>query len=909
MAFGSRASHEIQLLTMDTMTASSSGLRCAGFSCSAEAPDTITADAAIPRALSGLRGRRYNVTMNSPLDEALQELRLTPRFSERITAWKRLPARAGRYAPVPSGLQPALIEALAKRGIGQLYTHQAQAIAATLGGNDVVVVTGAASGKTLCYNLPVLSAMLSEPDAHALYLFPTKALAQDQLAAWQDLSAELLPASTGAVYDGDTPSAQRSTIRRTARVLLTNPDMLHMGILPHHTRWRDLLAGLNYIVLDELHSYRGIFGSHVANVLRRLERICAFYGSFPTFICCSATITNPQQLASQLTGRAVALVDDDASPHGERHVILYNPPVVDVTHGVRRSLILEAASVAHLFLSRELPTIVFSRGRLSTELLLTYLRRADGNPRQAQKRIRGYRGGYLPRQRRSIERGLREGQVLGVVSTNALELGVDIGDLSVCVLAGYPGSIASTWQQAGRAGRRQDESVAVLVGGPSALDQYLLSHTEFLFGRSPERALVAPDNPFLLQSHLKCAAFELPIADEEPLIASDEARALLAQIDADEGVLRHTGQRWYWMSSHYAAQDVSLRTASGDRFTVVNALSGQAIGQVDAPSAPIMVYPGAIYLHEGQSYLVQELNWDDRKAGVVPSDAQYFTDVRVSVKVEVQQQQALAKAGRIWRAQGDVCVRSQPTHFQKIAWYTHEVLDTVLLDLTEQELDTTAYWLYLRGDVVLELRDQGDWTIAPIMSYGPNWAAQRQRARERDGFRCRLCGRTEEGREHDVHHMRPFRTFDYRAGRNANYIMANALPNLITLCPDCHRRVEAAQAVQGTLDGLANLLRALAPLYVMCDAHDIAVTSDLDFAETRSPTVIVYDTVPGGVGLSAALYELHDELLQACLDWVRRCPCEEGCPACVGAPPQIGAGAKQRVEQLLERVVTPTEAA
>jgi DEAD/DEAH box helicase domain-containing protein len=695
------------------------------------------------KVLAGLGGRSYNVAMSSPLHEALQELRLTSRFSEHITAWRRLPARDGRYAPVPSGLQSVLTQALAEHGISQLYVHQAQAIESALGGNDVVVVTGAASGKTLCYNLPVLSAMLDGPQARALYLFPTKALAQDQLAAWQDLGAELVPATTAAVYDGDTPSGKRPTIRRTARVLLTNPDMLHLGILPHHTRWRDFLAGLKYVVLDELHSYRGIFGSHVANVLRRLERICAFYGSHPTFICCSATIANPQQLASQLIGRAAKLVDDDASPRGERHFVLYNPPVVDASHGVRRNLILEAATVAHHFLSRDLPTIVFSKGRLSTELMLTYVRKAHDNPQQAQRRIRGYRGGYLPRERRSIERGLRAGQVVGVVSTNALELGVDIGDLSVCVLAGYPGSIASTWQQAGRAGRRQDESAALLVGGPSALDQYLLSHAEFLFERSPERALLAPNNPFLLQSHLKCAAFELPIADDEPLIASDEARDVLAQIDAEEGVLRHTGQRWYWMSSHYAANDVSLRTAGADRFTVITADTGQTIGQVDAPSAPTMVYPGAIYLHEGQSYLVQDLDWEEHTAHVLPSTAEYFTDVHVSVKVEVQRQRAEARMGQISRARGDVSVRSQATHFDKVAWYTHETLDTVLLDLPERELHTTAYWLYLRGDLVLSLRDLGDWTIAPILSYGQNWAAQRERAAFQSrgaSTMCTTCG-------------------------------------------------------------------------------------------------------------------------------------------------------------------------
>jgi DEAD/DEAH box helicase domain-containing protein len=379
------------------------------------------------------------------------------------------------------------------------------------------------------------------------------------------------------------------------------------------------------------------------------------------------------------------------------------------------------------------------------------------------------------------------------------------------------------------------------------------------------------------------------------------------QIDAEEGVLRHSGNRWYWMSSRYAAQDVSLRTASADRFAVIHGESGQTIGQVDAPSAPAMIYPGAIYLHEGQSYLVQDLDWDERFARVVPSDAQHFTTVHISVKVEVQEQRAQKQSGQVLRALGDVRVRSRPTHFHKIAWHTHEVLDTVLLDLPASEWHTIAYWLSLRSDLVLQLRDLGDWTVAPILSYGPNWAAQRQRARERDSFRCRLCGRPEEGREHAVHHMRPFRTFDYRAGKNVNHITANALPNLITLCPECHQRVEASHAVQGTLDGLATLLRALAPLYVMCDAHDISVTPDLHFRETRSPSVIVFDTVPGGVGLSEALFGLHDEVLEACLDWVHQCPCEEGCPACVGAPPQIGAGAKLRVRQLLRKIISPSD--
>jgi DEAD/DEAH box helicase domain-containing protein len=839
--------------------------------------------------------------MASPVAEALQELRLNPRFAGQITAWQHLPARPGRFGPIPDGLDSQLLDALHRQGIQNWYTHQSQAIAAALRGEDVAIVTGAASGKTLCYNVPVLQALLRDPHARALYLFPTKALAQDQLAAWQGLSLNLLPPAAAAAYDGDTPASARTRIRESARLLVTNPDMLHVGILPHHTRWASFFSGLKYIVVDEMHAYRGVFGSHVANLLRRLRRICHFYGAQPTFICCSATIANPQELATLLVGRPVVLVDEDGSPRGERHVILYNPPMVDQAQGVRRSTLLEAAAVADFFLGRKLPTIVFSQGRLSTELLLTYLRQAGEKRGQPPGNIRGYRGGYLPRERRAIERGLREGSVLGVVSTNALELGIDIGELSVCVLAGYPGSIASTWQQAGRAGRRQDVSAVVLVGGPSALDQYLLSHPAFFFGRTPEEARLAPDNPFLLRSHLQCAAFELPIADGERLSEHGDTTALLRELADGEGVLRYARKRWYWMSNRYPAHEVSLRTATQDNFAIVQKTNGEVIGQVDAASAPMLIHPGAVYLHEGQPYLVEALDWEKRTAHVRAAKAEYFTTASLSIKIEVLRVWESSAEGAAARAHGEVRVRTKATQFQQMAWYTHERLATLPLDLPEQTLLTTAYWMSLSERVVTAMRDLGDWTIAPILSYGPNWATQRQRARERDGYRCRHCGVPEgRDREHDVHHIRPFRTFDYRPGQNENYLAANDLSNLITLCPECHRRLETARAMQGTLDGLANLLRALAPLYLMCEPRDLGVTADLDFPFTHAPTVVMYDAVPGGVGFSTALYRLHDELLHACREWVSQCPCEEGCPACVGAPVEVGMGAKARVRQLLE---------
>jgi len=844
------------------------------------------------------------------VSDALQDLRLDPRFARHITHWRRLPARAARYAPLPADLEPRLREVLQRRGITQLYLHQAQAIGAVLRGEDVAVVTGAASGKTLCYNVPVLNALLGdtakgEAQTRALYLFPTKALAQDQLATWQALSGDLLPPTVAATYDGDTPASARPRIRETANLLVTNPDMLHVGILPHHTRWFKFFTGLKYVVVDEMHAYRGIFGSHVANVLRRLRRICELYGAHPAFICCSATIANPQELANRLVGRQVKVVDDDGSPHGERHFLLYNPPLVDRAEGVRRGVLLESATMADFFLARDLPTIVFCAGRRGTELLLTYLRDAAEKRGEASGRIRGYRGGYLPRERRAIERGLRKGSVRGVVSTNALELGVDIGELSVCVLSGYPGTIASTWQQAGRAGRRQDVSAVVLVGGPSPLDQYLLSHPQFFFGRTPEAALLAPDNPFLLRSHLKCAAFELPIGEGESLSPDMDTSGLLQEIATNEGVLRLARQRWHWMSSGYPAQDISLRTATLDNVGIVEASGGRTIGQVDAGSAEQFVHPGAVYLHEGNTYLVEELDLATHVARVRPAAVDYFTEASMAAEVQVLKVQESSAARATSRAYGDVRVRSKATHFQQVAWYTHEKLATVPLDLPEQELLSTAYWMHLKAEVVTALRDLGDWTIAPILSYGPNWEEQRRRARERDGYRCRNCGLAESpNREHDVHHLHPFRTYDYRPDSNDNYLAANALPNLITLCAECHHRLETAHAMQGTLDGLAYLLHSLAPLYLMCEPRDLGMVADLDFAFTRSPTIVLYDAVPGGVGFSTALYKRHDQLLRTCLEWVKECPCEEGCPACSGAPAEAGLGAKARVRQLLERVTS-----
>jgi len=834
------------------------------------------------------------------LSTLLHELRLDPGFMRQVAAWHRFPARPGRYADFPPELDARLVAMLRTRGIERLYSHQATAVAAALRGEHVAVVTPTASGKTLCYNLPVLHTLLNVPSARALYLFPTKALAQDQLAELRALTSSHALSAIGhqpfATYDGDTPKAERSRVRRSARLLITNPDMLHMGILPHHTRWANFFANLHYVVLDELHTYRGVFGSHVANVLRRLRRICEFHGSQPQFICCSATIGNPQEHAERLLGADVTLVDDDGSPKGEKHFLLYNPPLVDRELGIRRSYLLEARRIAGRLLDADVQTIVFARARLTVEILLTYLR--DWMERETKEKrerkgaegaevemVRGYRGGYLQRMRREIERGLREGSVRGVVATNALELGIDIGQLSAAVLVGYPGTIASTWQQAGRAGRRRETSLAVLVASASPLDQYLIAHPNYLFQRSPEQALIHPDNLVILLHHLRCAAFELPFAQGESFGGFGDVAALLDFL-VEEGELHRSAETWYWVGETYPAQEVSLRTASPDRFVIMvhegDGSGPQVIGGVDRFSVPFLVYEGAVYLHEGRSYIVQELDWEGQRAFVMPADVGYYTDASTSAQVQVLEVQAQTQAAGAIKAHGEVLVKVKATGYRRVKRYTHENLGWGEIDLPEQEMQTTAYWLSLPEETVERLRQGGLW-VSDRPGYGPNWAAQRDSARERDGYRCQHCGVPERrGRQHDVHHLRPFREFGYVPGANEAYREANRLENLVTLCASCHRQAEASQRMRSGLAGLGYALSHVASLHLMCDPRDLGSVTEPRSVSTRMPTITLYEKVPAGLGFAERLYELHQTLLDAAHELVSGCPCAHGCPACVG---------------------------
>ncbi|HUX75241.1 MAG TPA: DEAD/DEAH box helicase [Anaerolineae bacterium] len=854
------------------------------------------------------------------LSDVLAAFRQDPALMRCVTAWERIPTRPARVAPWPARLDPRLVAAARRDGIDQPYVHQAQAVEAVLAGEHVVLATSTASGKTLAYNLPVLNTLFHDPAACALYLFPTKALAHDQISNLQSLISNLESPIAVRPYDGDTPSSHRPAIRREARILVTNPDMLHTGILPHNTRWARLFSNLRTVVLDELHTYRGVFGGHVANVLRRLRRVCRFYGADPRFICASATIANPRELAERLIEAPVTLVDDDGAPRGDKHFILYNPPLVDPQLGIRRSAALAAKDIAARFLQADVQTIVFARARLTTEVLLGYLRDAVAAAGDVPQAVQGYRGGYLPTERRHIERGLREGAVRGVVATNALELGVDIGQLSACVMAGYPGTIASAWQQAGRAGRRAGLSVAVLVASALPLDQYLVTHPRYFFGQPVERALLDPDNLAVLASHLACAAFELPFEPGERFGDLSDAGAVL-DVLAEEGVLyRHDGH-YTWIGEGYPAGGLSLRTNTPDNVVIQDVSTGtstglsagtstglstgppQVIGQMDRPSAPMLIHEGAVYLHAGATYVVESLDWEEGLARVRAAEVDYYTrasattDVRV---LEVFRSDPPLSSAR--SACGELLVTTRATGYRKIKRYTHEVLAWALIDLPEQELRTIGYWVALSGELTVRLQEAG--VLPPPADYGPNWPAQRDVARARDGYRCRHCGAPErEGRQHDVHHITPFRAFGYVPGVNDLYQLANRLENLITLCPACHRRVERTRGARGALSGLAYLLRNLAPLYLMCDPGDLGSAVQARAPETGLPTVTLYDRAPGGAGLSTRLYELRDDLLGAALDVVRRCPCADGCPGCVGPAGDAGAGAKALTRRLLEAVV------
>ncbi|HVO59189.1 MAG TPA: DEAD/DEAH box helicase [Dongiaceae bacterium] len=770
---------------------------------------------------------------------------------EVLTAVRRFPARAAVHADWPDWVTPRLRDAYVAKGIARPYSHQALAAEAVHGGRNVVIVTPTASGKTLCYNLPVLDAILKNDDTRALYLFPTKALAQDQLAELYDLNQRLERGDGAAqsfgvfTYDGDTPSDARRAIRERGHVVLTNPDMLHTGILPHHTKWTRLFENLQYIVMDELHTYRGVFGSHLANVLRRLKRIAKFYGSNPRFVCCSATIANPGELAERLIEDEVDVLSANGAPAGEKTFVFYNPPAVNRALGIRRSYINESSRVAQEFLKNDLQTMVFANSRLHTEILLTYLQQANPQFPGTPETIRGYRGGYLPRERREIERGLRDGRIRGVVSTSALELGIDVGSLDATVMAGYPGTIAATWQRAGRAGRRSGSSCAVMVASSAPLDQFIVRHPDYFFGNTPEHAFIQPDNLEILVNHLKCAAFELPIAPEDRF-GDVDVQDLCARL-AEAGYLHRVAGHYHWTQEAYPADAVSLRAVTSDNFIIID-VTGQpdVIGEVDFPSALTTVHEKAIYLHGGEQYHVEHLDFKERKAYVKKVDVDYYTDavrhtqVRV-LEIAAQEPSSVAHpAIPALKAHGDVLVRSQVVGFKKIKFFTNENIGDGRLELPENEMHTTSYWLTLERELVAAL---------------------------------------------------PFTISERQSGM---FGLLHAMASVATLLLMCDGRdLGTAIGERPPKPG------AEGEEFRVVTLEEARNAVNKEFFE---PNLYLYDAYPGGIGFSEPLFRAHELLLAKTRELIAGCGCDAGCPSCVGPAGDLATRAKEAALLILERL-------
>ncbi len=769
--------------------------------------------------------------------------RMRKKYHQQITGEFVVPEKKAEYAEFPASLDSRIVDALYNRGIKQLYSHQRQAWDVISEGGHAVLVTPTASGKTLCYNLPVIQSVLKEKQK-ALYLFPTKALSQDQQAeilALNQLGNLGVRAST---FDGDTPGDARKAVRTHGDIVISNPDMLHQGILPHHTKWAQFFENLQYVVIDELHIYRGVFGSHVANVIRRLKRVCAFYGVRPQFICCSATIANPESLAGQLTGEQVTPITRSGAPHGKKHILFWNPPMVNPELGIRASARSQSTKIARMAIKQGLKSIVFAQSRLMVEVITKYLKDVfDKDPRKAA-RVESYRGGYLPNQRRNTEKKMRSGNMSCVVATSALELGVDIGSLDICILNGYPGTIAGSWQRFGRAGRRNQTALGVLVASSTPLDQFIIQQPEYFMGNSPEHARIDPEQLLILLDHIRCAAFELPFQEGE-CFGSGDMPEFLAYLE-DEGLLHKEGKQWHWIADAYPANSVNLRSVSEGNFVVIDIGNGrqEIIAEVDFHSAPDTLYEGAIYLIQAEPWQVEKLDWVGRKAFVTKTQADYYTDAidytKLKILAEFQQQQhAEAQV-----AQGEVHLVRRIAGYKKIRYYSHENIGYGNINLPDQEMHTTAIWWQLDSNVL-------------HACFENRWQAL-------DAFL---------GAAYAMHHVAALlaMTESYDIGRAVGNSDGTWFSAVSDKGRGSHKAFNQEDAVEN--------------------------------AEQFNPSVFLYDNVPGGLGISSTLFDIRHQVVTNALQAVQACNCPVGCPACIG--PILTGGEnrdyspKQAVQQLL----------
>ena len=780
------------------------------------------------------------------IEEVVQFWKRSRNISPCLTDLRIFTKREGQYCPFPNSVHSLLREAFERQGIKHLYSHQAEAIEAVQNGKDIVVVTPTASGKTLCYNLPVLNSKLSSPSTKAFYLFPTKALSQDQMVELQSLIHQIEKPFTTFTYDGDTPQDARQAIRTQGDVVITNPDMLHTGILPHHTKWVSFFENLKFVVIDELHTYRGVFGSHMTNVLRRLSRICRFYGSRPQFICCSATIANPKELAEKLLEREVHLVDQSGAPSSEKIFVFYNPPVVNKELGIRRSHIYAARQLAAPFIERGIQTIVFATSRLYVEILTKYLKDRFEKKLEDKGKIRGYRGGYLPDVRREIEKGLREKEVKAVISTNALELGIDIGDLEACFIAGYPGTIASTYQQAERVGRRSEKSLVVLVARSQPLDQFIIENPDYFFGKSPEHGLINPDNLLILLSHIQCAAFELPFRDGEQF--GRENLAEMLKYLEEKGTLHHAGQSWYWTQDAYPAEKVSLRSTSEENFVVVDTTKrkDEVIAEVDFTAAHTTLYEGAVYLCESEIYAVERLDYPNRRAYVKKAHGDYYTDAIDYTDVSVLEGFERKQGKETIYEHGEVRIATRVVGYKKIKFYTLENLGYGKIELPDLQFHTTSYCVTFKRSLVEKLPYTRLEVIDGVLGLG-----------------------------YALHSM--------------------AALHLMCDPHDLNRCVGDRGA-----KWFIRLSRDSKGIYSSYNAAEEISAERMDLFE---PTLFLYDNYPGGMGFSPQLFDDTGVLLEKTASLISRCECRYGCPSCVGPIKEMGEKSKEVALALLKEIL------
>jgi len=735
------------------------------------------------------------------ISDFLTNIQTSDGYRGQIVHIEHLPPKEPAYREPNTAISPTVKKALETMGITSLYSHQAEAVDLISAGRNTAIVTSTASGKTICYNIPVLEALLKDPEATALFLFPTKALAQDQLRVlghFCSADPDLMNLVRAGTYDGDTPRETRRKLRNHANVILTNPDMLHQGILPYHSRWSRFFARLRYVVIDEMHTYRGIFGSNVANVLRRLKRVLAHYGNDPTLVLCSATIANPRELAEALIGDNCAVVSDDGSPRGPKMFVLWNPNFIDSHRMERKSSNVEAHDLMVGLIEAGVQTITFTKARVVAELILRYVRDALSrrNPHLVRK-VSAYRAGYLPEERREIEKALFSGELLGVASTNALELGIDVGSLDASIIVGFPGTIASTWQQAGRAGRKTDEALVVFIAYNDPIDQYLMRYPDYFFGQSPENAVIDPANPYILAGHLSCAAFELPISDEDEAVFGSLTRPVLKVLE-DVKRVKTIVDRTYWATTEFPAAAVGLRTISDDTFTIVDATEAErVIGNVDAISAPELVYPQGIYIHDGATYQVRELDFEGKVAYVERKEVDYYTQPILESSIRVKNEKKDTARGDLLVFFGDATVSWKTTSFKKIKFYSLDSIGYGSVDIPTQHLETVALWMYPDAEVVTLIKKRG---------------------------------------------MNP---------------------------------------VEG-LVGLKNVLINILPLFVMCDRQDIGGL--VESSNVGKPAIFLYDRYKGGLGFCEKAYDLLPRVIEGVLEVIEDCPCESGCPSCVGLP-------------------------